>query len=286
MKANILDGKALAKEIRNKLQLKIAKLRESSFRAPHLAVILVGKNAPSEIYVNNKLNACKEIGVIDNLIRLPEESSEEELLNLIHTLNQDAEVDGILMQLPLPRHIDAQKILLAIDPAKDVDGFHPYNMGQLALKVPGLRPATPKGMMMMLEHYVGELIGLNAVVVGASNIVGRPMMLELLNQRVTVTICHSKTKDIAKLTREADILVAAVGIPHFITKEYVKPGAIVLDVGINRLADGQLVGDVDFEAVKEIAAWISPVPGGVGPMTIAGLLDNTVKAFEIKVAGE
>lgn len=280
MSAHILEGKKLAEHLRAGLKQKVAGFVAQGLRPPHISVILVGNSAPSEVYVKNKIKACEAAGIGSDLQRLSADISEEELITRIAELNQSPEVDGILVQLPLPRHINEHKVLLAIGPEKDVDGFHPENMGLLTLKMPGLEPATPKGVMMMLDHYVGDVIGMNAVVVGSSNIVGRPMFLELLNRRATVTICHSKTKNLADITRSADLLVAAVGIPHFIKQAHVKPGAIVIDVGINRLDDGRLVGDVDFDGVAPIAAWISPVPGGVGPMTIAGLLDNTILAYE------
>ena len=280
MSAQLLDGKTLADLKQRELKVRVDAWIAEGKRPPALAVILLGSHAPSEIYVANKIKACEKVGIQAQLLRLPEGATESMLLTEIEKLNHDPAVDGILVQMPLPRRMDAQRVLLAIDPSKDVDGFHPLNMGRLILKMPGLRPATPKGMMILLDHYVGEMMGLYAVVVGASNIVGRPMSLELLNRRATVSICHSKTKDLALMTKNADLLVVAVGIPNFIQAEQVKPGAIVVDVGINRLADGALVGDVDFKAVSEVAAWISPVPGGVGPMTIMGLLDNTVRAYE------
>ena len=282
MSAQILDGKKLAALTQEQLKVKVSGFLEKGLRVPHLVVVLVGNNPPSEIYVANKIKACEKVGITTQLLRFDAGIPEKEFLLAIAALSSDDAIDGILVQLPLPKHIDEQKVLLEIHSDKDVDGFHPFNMGLLTLKMPRLEPATPKGMMMMLDHYIGDIMGMNAVVVGASNIVGRPMFLELLNRRATVTICHSKTKNLAEITRTADILVAAVGIPHFIKAEHVKKGAIVLDVGINRLEDGRLVGDVDFEAVKESAAWISPVPGGVGPMTIAGLLTNTVRTYESK----
>lgn len=282
MKANILDGKKLAQHKRQELQHQLAVLRREGLPAPHLVVILVGTNSASELYVANKRKACEAIGVCATLIRFGIDITEDRLLQEIELLNRNTEVDGILVQLPLPRHIDATKVLLAMDPSKDVDGFHPKNMGLLALKMPGLRPATPKGIMMMLEHYVGEVMGMNAVVVGSSNIVGRPMALELLNHRATVTVCHSRTKDLRGISSQADLIIAAVGVPHLIQADFVKPGAIVVDVGINHLADGSLVGDVAFDEVSKIAAWVSPVPGGVGPMTIVGLLDNTIQAFKAR----
>ncbi len=279
MSARILDGKKFAETFRTQLKEKVAGFVTTGRRAPHISVILVGNSAPSEVYVKNKIKACEAVGITTDLTRLGEDIAEETLLEQIARLNRDENVDGILVQLPLPRHIDPHKLLLMIGPEKDVDGFHPENMGLLTLKMPGLEPATPKGVMMMLDYYVGDVMGMHAVVVGSSNIVGRPMLLELLNRRATVTVCHSKTKNLTEITQQADLLVAAVGVPHFIKAEHVKAGVIVVDVGINRLPDGRLVGDVDFDAVFPIASWISPVPGGVGPMTIAGLLDNTIRAY-------
>lgn len=282
MTAKILDGKKFAEQLRLELKQKIAGFLAQGLRSPHISVILVGENPASKVYVANKHKACEAVGIKASLIHLPDVVTEAKLLETIKKLNQDEKVDGILVQLPLPKHIDAHNIILAIDPSKDIDGFHPANIGLLTLKMPGLRPATPKGVMMMLKHYLGEVTGMNAVVVGASNIVGRPMLLELLNERATVSICHSRTKDLPAITKEADILVAAVGIANFIKGDWVKPGAIVVDVGINRLESGALAGDVAFDEVAKIAAWISPVPGGVGPMTIMGLLDNTIQAFETR----
>jgi len=280
MSADILDGKQFSGILREQLKTKVAMHVAEGKRPPRVVVVLVGNHPASEVYVRNKIKACEAAGIGSEQISLSETITETELLTVIADLNQNDEVDGILVQLPLPRQIDPHKILLAIGPKKDVDGFHPENMGLLALKMPAMRPATPKGIMMMLEHYIGDVMGMNAVVLGASNIVGRPMFLELLNRRATVTICHSKTKNLQEVTRSGDLLIAAVGIPEFVKGDWVKPGAIVVDVGINRLADGRLVGDVDFKEAIQVASWISPVPGGVGPMTIAGLLDNTVMAYE------
>ncbi len=278
MPAQILDGKGLATELRQGLRQRVAALRQQGARAPALVVILVGEGAASRIYVNHKIKACEEVGITATLLHFEADVSEAALLQLIQKCNADPEIDGLLVQLPLPPHIANEKILLAIDPAKDVDGFHPENIGLLAVKAPRLSPATPRGIMQLLNHFVGSVEGLHAVVVGASNIVGRPMALELLNQRCTITVCHSKTHSLAHFTTQADILVAAAGVHGLITAAHVKTGAIVVDVGIHRLPTGQVVGDVLFDEVATKAAWITPVPGGVGPMTIVGLLQNTFEA--------
>lgn len=280
MTAQILDGKKLAQIEQLKLKQTVEHLKAAGLSSPSLTVILVGEQAASKIYVKHKMKACEEIGVISTLVSLPAEIAESDLLDIIIKLNQDQTVHGILVQLPLPVHIQAERVLRTLSPAKDVDGFHPVNMGLLALKIPALAPATPKGIMMLLDHYIGTIAGMNAVVVGASNIVGRPMLLELLNRRATVTVCHSQTRNLVETIKNADLVVAAVGIPHFIKAHAIKKGAIVVDVGINRLAEGKIVGDVDFAAVATEAAWISPVPGGVGPMTIIGLLYNLLQACQ------
>jgi methylenetetrahydrofolate dehydrogenase (NADP+)/methenyltetrahydrofolate cyclohydrolase len=281
MSAQILDGKHLAATIRQNLKQKISD--QNHTRPPALAVILVGEHAASEIYVSHKLKACGEVGILGHCLRFPETITEAELLTTLHRLNQDPAVDGILVQLPLPPHIDNAKILLALDPLKDVDGFHPENIGLLAVRAPRLSPATPRGIMQLLEHYVGEVKGMHAVIVGASNIVGRPTALELLNRQVTVTICHSQTRDLMNLTQQADLLVAAAGVHGLITAEHIKQNAIVVDVGIHRLHSGQVVGDVLFDEVASKASWITPVPGGVGPMTIVGLLENTLEAYQLNL---
>ncbi len=281
MTAHILDGKALAQSIRLRLKLKVERLREKGEAPPHLVVVLVGQNVPSQIYVGHKIKACEEVGVLSTLLSYNENISEAELLGQIKTLSEDPAVDGILVQLPLPFHINNKLILLAIDPLKDVDGFHPENIGLLAVNTPRLTPATPRGIMELLEHYVRKLEGLHAVIVGASNIVGRPTALSLLNRRCTVSICHSKTQNLMAMTKQADVLISATGNHGLITKDHVKPGAIVVDVGIHRLESGKVVGDVLFDEVAEHVAWITPVPGGVGPMTIAGLLENTFAAREL-----
>jgi methylenetetrahydrofolate dehydrogenase (NADP+)/methenyltetrahydrofolate cyclohydrolase len=241
---------------------------------------MVGGQAASRVYVRNKRRACAEVGIRDLSHDLPADTSQATLLALIERLNRDAGVQGILVQLPLPAHIDPNAVIDAIDPGKDVDGFHPYNMGRLAQRRPLLRPCTPFGVMKLLEHTGEKLAGRNAVVVGASNIVGRPMALELLLAGCTVTVCHSQTRDLAQHVRQAEVLVVAVGKPQMIAGDWIRPGAIVVDVGINRRASGELVGDVEFASARKRAGWITPVPGGVGPMTVAMLLANTLQAAE------
>lgn len=281
MTAQILDGKAISADIRSQVKEKVEKRLNAGLRAPGLVVVLVGENPASQVYVRNKRNACEQVGFQSELIDLPADTSEAALLSLIDELNARDEVDGILVQLPLPEQINEDLVTERILPTKDVDGFHPYNIGRLALKTPVLQPCTPKGVMTMLEQTGVELAGLDAVIIGQSNIVGRPMALELLMERCTITVCHSRTKDLVGKVRSADIVVAAVGRPDFVQADWVKPGAIVIDVGINRREDGSLCGDVNFTAVKEVAAWITPVPGGVGPMTVATLLENTLQAAEL-----
>lgn len=281
MSARILDGKAIAAEVRNVVREKVQERLETGLRAPGLAVILVGRQPASEVYVRNKRKACLEAGINSMSYDLPGQVPEADLLDLIQRLNDDPMVDGILVQLPLPDHIDPERVIEHIHPDKDVDGFHPYNVGRLALRMPVLRPCTPRGIVTLLERTGVSLAGKEAVVVGASNIVGRPMALELLMARCTVTVCHSATEDLAGHTRGADILVVAVGRPKLVPGDWVKPGAVVIDVGINRQPDGRLVGDVDFESVRHRAGWITPVPGGVGPMTVATLLENTLEAATV-----
>lgn len=280
MSARILDGNAIAAEVRADVGRRVADRIGAGHRAPGLAVVLVGDNPASQVYVRKKREDCAEVGFVSRAYDLASDTTEAALLHLVDDLNADAEIDGILVQLPLPPHIDADNVLRRINPDKDVDGFHPQNIGRLALRLPGLRPCTPHGVMAMLGRTGQTLEGLDAVVVGQSNIVGRPMALELLNARCTVTICHSRTRDLAEKVRRADIVVAAVGREAFVPGEWIKPGAIVIDVGINRNADGRLVGDVDFSGARENASWITPVPGGVGPMTRATLLTNTLDACE------
>jgi len=273
---NIIDGKQIAQDLRNSIKGKVKELD----RAPGLAVILVGDDPASAVYVRNKDNACKEVGFYSEKINKSADITQDELLDEIKRLNNDDKIDGILVQLPLPAHLDANLVIETISPEKDVDGFHSENIGKLMQNKSYLRPCTPKGVMTMLETTGIDLVGKNAVVVGASNIVGRPMAMELLNARATVTICNSKTQDLPGKLKQADIVVAAVGIPQMVQGDWIKAGAIVIDVGINRLDSGKLVGDVDFDSAKEVASWITPVPGGVGPMTIATLLENTLTAFE------
>ena len=280
MTAQILDGKAIAESLKQDLKRATDIRLKSGKRPPGLAVVLLGADPASEVYVSSKRRGCEEIGFKSTSYDLPVTTTEAELLELINTLNHNSEIDGILVQLPLPVHINADNIIEHIAPHKDVDGFHPYNIGRLAQRNPQLRPCTPKGMITMLNETGIDLRGQEAVVIGASNIVGRPMSLELLLAGCTTTVCHRMTKDLELHVRRADILVVAVGKPNFIPGEWVKPGAIVLDVGINRLKDGSLVGDVEFHAARDKAAWISPVPGGVGPMTVATLLENTLYAAE------
>ena len=273
---NIIDGKEIAKTLRSKIADEV-----STFdRPPGLAVILVGEDPASAVYVRNKELACKQAGFFSDKIIKSENITEEQLLEEVERLNNNPQIDGILVQLPLPKHIDANKVIEHISPLKDVDGFHSENIGKLMQNKSHLRPCTPKGVMTMLESIDCQIEGMNCVVIGASNIVGRPMAMELLNARGTVTICNSKTKDLPGKVREADIVVVGVGIPKMVKGDWVKEGAVVIDVGINRLEDGSLVGDVDYDAIKDIAGAITPVPGGVGPMTIATLLENTLIAYK------
>ena len=280
MAARILDGKALAAAVRASVRETVARLAARGVR-PGLAVILAGDNAASAVYVRNKARACEETGVRSEVHRYGADVTERALLDRIAALNADPGVHGILVQLPLPDRTNARRVLEAVAPAKDIDGFHFENLGALVAGQPKLVPCTPAGVMRLIEHAGVALAGRHAVVIGRSSIVGKPLALLLLQKDATVTICHSKTMELQKLTREADVLVAAVGRPKLVTAAMVKPGACVIDVGINRLADGTLAGDVDFDAVKNVAGWITPVPGGVGPMTIALLLENCVRAASI-----
>ncbi len=280
MTAKLIDGKAIAAEVRRKIKDRIDVRRENGLRIPGLAVVLVGENPASEIYVRNKCAACDESGVLSSSYNLPDDAPEEDLLALIDELNNDAGIDGILVQFPLPAHIDADKVTEQIRPDKDVDGFHPYNIGRLALRRPSLRSCTPRGVITLLEHTGEPFYGRQAVIVGASNIVGRPMGLELLLAGCTVTTCHRFTRHLDEHVAQADILVVAVGKPGVVSGSWVKPGATVIDVGINHLKDGSLIGDIEFDSARERAAWITPVPGGVGPMTVATLLENTLYATE------
>jgi methylenetetrahydrofolate dehydrogenase (NADP+)/methenyltetrahydrofolate cyclohydrolase len=286
MAGQILDGKAISAEIRASVKARVEAVAAQGRRPPGLAVVLLGANPASQVYVRNKRKACQEVGFYSELHELPADTSQQALLSLIDVLNAEPRIDGILVQLPLPSHIDQEEVIERILPTKDVDGFHPYNVGRLALRMPLLRPCTPKGVMTLLARTGCTLEGLDAVVIGQSNIVGRPMALELLAARCTITVCHSRTRDLAAKVREADVLVAAVGRPRFVPGDWIKEGALVIDVGINRLEDRTLVGDVDYEGCRERAAWITPVPGGVGPMTIASLLENTLDAAELHDGSE
>ncbi len=278
MTAHILDGKAIADALLQDIRRAVEARLTANKPAPGLAVILVGDNPASTLYVRNKRRSCEIAGVLDLAHNLPASTTQAELLALIDQLNTDDAIDGILVQLPLPAHIDPDTVIERIHPSKDVDGFHPYNLGRLAQRRPTLRPCTPYGVMRLLAVTGEDLKGREAVVVGASNIVGRPMALELLMANCTVTVCHSATRDLAEHVRRAEVLVVGVGRPEMIQGEWIREGALVADVGINRLADGRVVGDVAFATAKERAAWMTPVPGGVGPMTVATLLQNTLEA--------
>lgn len=280
MSAQVIDGKALARDMRASIKARVAARVDAGLPAPGLAVVQVGEDPASAIYVRNKRNACKEAGILSIEHDLPASVTREELLELIETLNDDPTVNGILVQLPLPDHIEAHEIIERIDPAKDVDGFHPFTVGRLAQRIPALRPCTPYGIMKMLEHVGVDPKGKHAVVVGASNIVGRPLALELLLAGATVTVCHKFTTDLEGMVSQADILAVAVGKPGLIPGEWIKEGATVFDIGINRMEDGTLRGDVCFDSAAERAAWITPVPGGVGPVTVAMLLHNTLVAAD------
>ena len=281
MTAQLIDGKKISQQRIEAVAQAVKARQEKGLHTPCLAVVLVGDDPASAVYVRNKKLACQKSGIESRSYELPSETTQDDLLKLVDELNGDPAVDGILVQLPLPAHIDSQAVLERIVPHKDVDGFHPYNVGRLVVKMPLMRPCTPKGVMTLLEAYGIDPKGKKAVIVGASNIVGRPQALELLLSRATVTICHSATQNLADEVAAADILVVGVGIPNFVKGEWVKPGAIVIDVGINRLDDGSLCGDVEFDVAKERASMITPVPGGVGPMTIATLLENTLHAASL-----
>lgn len=270
----IIDGRRLADKI---LTAAAERVRAAGI-APGLAVLLVGDNPASQVYVRNKVRACEKVGVVSTRLDMPENSSQSAVLDKIAELNAAPDVHGILVQLPLPKQIDSEKMLEAIAPQKDIDGFHAVHMGKLAADMPSLRPCTPAGCMRLLAEAGAPLAGANAVVIGRSHIVGKPMALMLINAGATVTVCNSKTRDLSAFTRGADIVVAAVGKPKMLTADMVKPGAVVIDVGINRTPEGNLVGDVDFDGVSQVAAAITPVPGGVGPMTIAQLVENTLQA--------
>ena len=283
--AQILDGKAVAAKVRTQVARRAANFAEEYQRRPGLAVVQVGEDPASSVYVRNKRRASQEAGIESFAYDLPADTSEDRIIALVEALNHDQRVDGILVQLPLPKGVDANRVMDAVDPRKDVDGFHPVNTGLLAQKRPRLRPCTPYGVIRLAEDYGIALTGLRATVVGASNIVGRPMALELLLARATVTVCHTGTRELREEVGRADVLVAAVGKAGFIPGDWIRPGAVVFDVGINRSASGKLVGDVEFEAAAARAAWITPVPGGLGPMTIAMLLSNTLDAAYLRARG-
>ncbi len=278
MSAKVIDGKRIAQEIRLEVRAGADALERAGSRRPGLAVVMVGDNPASAVYVRNKRRACEETGIVSVAHDLPASTGEAELLALIDRLNADPAIDGILVQLPLPAHIAPVAVLERIEPSKDVDGFHPYNVGRLVQRMPVQRPCTPYGIILMMEREGLEARGRNAVIVGQSNIVGRPMALELLMKAATVTVCHSQTRDLARHVGEAEILVAAIGKPRFVPGAWIRPGSVVIDVGINRLADGKLVGDVEYGEAAKRAGWITPVPGGVGPMTIAALMKNTLES--------
>ena len=277
MSAVIIDGKAVAAEIKAELSEEVGKLVQKGV-VPGLTVVLVGEDPASQVYVRNKARECETLGMRSEVIRLPHSTSQQELLELLAKLNADNRVHGILVQLPLPGHISEEAVLLAINPDKDVDAFHPVSVGNLVIGKDGFLPCTPAACIDLIKRVGVSIAGKRAVVIGRSNIVGKPVSLLLLREHATVTICHSRTSDIASVVREADIVIAAVGRAHFVKQDWIKPGAVVIDVGINRLETGKLAGDVDFEAVKETAGYITPVPGGVGPMTITYLLRNTIVA--------
>lgn len=280
MTAQLIDGKAIAASLRQQIAKRVAERRQQGLRAPGLAVILVGSDPASQVYVSHKRKDCEEVGFVSHAYDLPANTLQAELTALIDRLNDEPSIDGILMQLPLPEHLDASLLLERIRPDKDVDGFHPYNIGRLAQRMPLLRPCTPKGIMTLLQSTGVDLYGMHAVVVGASNIVGRPMAMELLLAGCTVTVTHRFTKDLPTHVGQADIVIVAAGKPGLVHGEWIKQGAIVIDVGINRQHDGKLIGDVVFETALPRAGWITPVPGGVGPMTRACLLENTLHAAE------
>lgn len=278
--AKLIDGKALAASVRQRVARRVERMKERHGAVPGLSVILVGDDPASVVYVRNKRRACEELGIRSRVHHLPAGTTAGELAELIDRCNDDPEVHGILLQLPLPDHLDPDPFLSRIDPNKDVDGFHPVNMGRLLQGQPYLVPCTPAGILQLIDSTGTDLTGKRAVVIGRSNIVGKPTALLLLGRHATVTICHSRTRDLPAICREADVLVAAVGRAQMVGRDWIKPGAVVIDVGINRTSDGRLVGDVDFEAASAVAGYITPVPGGVGPMTVAMLMENTVRAAE------
>ena len=280
MDKNIIDGKLVSSNIRETIKEKTKLIKEKYSKVPGLAAVLVGEDPASQIYVPNKRKSCEDVGIYSEEHKLPETTTEEQLLDLIKSLNNNEKINGILVQLPLPNHIDDSKILNSVSPEKDVDGFHPVNAGHLFEGKPKFIPCTPHGIIKMLEFYKIDIEGKNAVVLGRSNIVGKPAAILLLQKNATVTICHSRTKDLTNVLKNADIIVAAIGRAHFVKKEMVKQGAVVIDVGINRLETGKLAGDVDFDEIKEVASYITPVPGGVGPMTINTLILQTLQSAE------
>lgn len=280
MTAKYIDGKLISKTVRSEVAAIVKARSEKGLSVPGLAVVLVGQDPASQVYVNSKRKACDEVGFTSKSYDLPETTSEADLLSLVDTLNDDPQINGILVQLPLPEGIDTTKVIERIKPEKDVDGFHPYNVGRLCQRIPKLRSCTPKGVMTLLQRYDISLKGKHAVIVGASNIVGRPMNMELLLAGCTTTVCHRFTQNLQGFVEQADILVVAVGKPGFIPGDWIKQGAVVIDVGINRLSSGKLVGDVEFDIAKQRASFITPVPGGVGPMTVATLIENTLLACE------
>lgn len=281
--ARIIDGKVISKEVRGEIAADVVAFKEKYGKAPGLAVIIVGSDPASQVYVRNKKRACEEVGFYSENYELPEETSQAELIELVEKLNDDENIHGILVQLPLPKHLNETEVLLKIRPEKDVDAFHPYNVGKIMIGNHDLLPCTPAGVMVLLERSGVEVKGRNCVVIGRSNIVGKPMAMLLLHAHGTVTVCHSKTENLAEICRGADILVASIGKPEFVTGDMVKEGAVVVDVGINRLENGKLVGDVNFAEVEPKASYITPVPGGVGPMTITMLLKNTLTAAKLAI---
>ena len=279
--ARIIDGKVISKEVRGEIAADVVAFKEKYGKAPGLAVIIVGNDPASQVYVRNKKRACEEVGFYSENYELPEDTTQEQLIALVEKLNEDENIHGILVQLPLPKHLNETEVLPKIKPEKDVDAFHPYNVGKIMIGNHDLLPCTPAGVMVLLERSGVEVKGRNCVVIGRSNIVGKPMAMLLLHAHGTVTVCHSRTQDLAEICRGADILVASIGKPEFVTGDMVKEGAVVVDVGINRLENGKLVGDVNFAEVEPKASYITPVPGGVGPMTITMLLKNTLTAAKI-----
>lgn len=283
--SEIIYGNEIAQAVKDRLKMQLDALKEQHKRLPKLVVVFVGDNPASIAYVTGKEKACHAIGMDNELLRLPEQTTQEELMKVVHDLNKDASVDGILVQLPLPKHLIEKEVLLAIDPQKDVDGFHPYNIGRMMMQDPLYLPCTPKGIMYMLKEIGYEdLSGKEAVVIGRSNIVGKPIAQLLLSKNATVTICHSKSPNIKEIAKHADVLVVAIGKSRYVNHEWVKPGAVVIDVGMNRDEQNKLSGDVDFNDVKDLASYITPVPKGVGPMTIAMLLENTMESYQRREA--